>query len=253
MRVRAFAGLLGLVTAAAVLHGAGASADQSTQTVKARKATVVASWQMNETSGRTMVDSSGSGLAGTIGDSVRINVATPGSRGYHFEGPLNVKNPERLVLVPDNSMLDPGTGTYSVSIRFRTKGTRPNIVQKGQSNDGGGMWKLVVHTGWPRCHFRDENFNTKAIGFMNSPDPDAKVSDGAWHTLRCVRNLDSVCLYLDEGTSSAMKRCIRGSIGRIDNKRPLAIGGKHRCDPTKASTSCDYFNGDIDWIRIDRP
>ncbi len=208
---------------------------------------------MNETSGPTMFDDSVNELDGYIGSSVRVNWG--GAGVYHFEGPLNVQNRERLVLVDDEEtdMLDPLNGTYSVTVRFRTSGSRPNILQKGQSEDSGGMWKLVVHTGWPRCHYRDASHNTKAIGFRKSPDPNAKVDDGDWHVLRCVRNLNSVCVYLDEGTSTAMSKCINGSIGSIDNKWPLSIGGKMRCDPARASTTCDYFNGDIDWVRIERP
>ena len=252
VRARLLTVAVGMVTIAAAMQGVGAAATDATPVM--RKATlVVGDWQMNETSGQTMVDSSGNGLNGYIGRSVRINYPTPTGKGYHFEGPLNVQNRERLALVDDTPMLDPGTGTYSVSVRFRTTGSRPNILQKGQSEDSGGYWKLVIHTGWPRCHYRDENHNTKAIGFYKSPNPNAKVDDGDWHTLRCVRNLTNVCVYLDEGTPSAMSRCIKGSIGRIDNKWPLSIGGKLRCDPARASTTCDYFNGDIDWVRIEKP
>ena len=214
---------------------------------------LVGDWQMNESSGSTMIDASRNGLDGDIGSSVRINRPTPTSRGYHFDGPVNVKNQGRLVLVPDTPMLDPGTGTYSVAIRFKTNASHPNILQKGQSEDAGGYWKLVIHTGWPRCHYRDENHNTKAIGFDKSPNPNAKVNDGDWHTLRCVRNLTSVCVSLDEGTPNAMQRCIKGTLGRIDNKWPLSIGGKLRCDAAQASKTCDYFNGDIDWVRIEKP
>jgi Laminin G domain len=243
---------VGMVTMAAAMQGVSAAATDATPMMR-KASLVVGDWPMNETSGQTMVDVSGNGLNGYIGSSVRINWPTPSGRGYHFEGPLNVQNRERLVLVNDTPMLDPGTGTYSVSVRFRTTGSRPNILQKGQSEDAGGYWKLVIHTGWPRCHYRDENHNTKAIGFYKSPNPNAKVDDGDWHTLRCVRNLNSVCVYLDEGTPTAMSRCIKGTIGRIDNKWPLSIGGKMRCDPARATTTCDYFNGDIDWVRIEKP
>jgi hypothetical protein len=242
--------------AAGVHQAASQSAQPGTQVsaLAAYSAVAVGDWPMNESGRPTMTDVSGNGLDGYIGSSVQTNWPTgAGGKGYHFAGPLNVQNRERLVLVDDNPLLDPGTGTYSVIVRFRTTGSRPNILQKGQSEDTGGYWKLVIHTGWPRCHYRDLNHSTKAIGFDKSPDPNAKVNDGDWHVLRCERNTNSVCVYLDEGTPTAMKRCIKGSIGRIDNKQPLSIGGKSRCDPLQASTTCDYFNGDIDWVRIERP
>ena len=220
----------------------------------AYSAVVVGEWQMNETGGTVMHDDSGNGLDGYIGTSIVTNWPTgDGGKAFHFVGPRNVQNRERLATVADTPALDPGTGTYSVIVRFRTTGSIPNILQKGQSEDTGGYWKLVIHQGWPRCHFRDLNHNTKAIGFDNSPDPNAKVNDGDWHTLRCERNATSVCVYLDEGTPTYMKKCINGSIGNIDTKWPLSIGGKYRCDPADATHTCDYFNGDIDWVRIERP
>lgn len=249
---------LAVVAAAVQWGGASAAAGRESGSPGAQRAaytaTVMGDWEMNESSGTVMTDTSGNGLDGYIGTSVVKNWSTGnGGTGYHFVGSLSVQNHERLALVDDTPMLDPGTSTYSVIVRFRTTGPRPNILQKGQSEDTGGYWKLVIHTGWPRCHYRDLNYNTKAIGLVKSPDPNAKVNDGDWHTLRCERNASSVCVYLDEGTPTAMKRCIKGSIGSIDNKWPLSIGGKYRCDPARAATTCDYFNGDIDWVHIERP
>ena len=40
----------------------------------------------------------------------------------------------------------------------------------------------------------------------------------------------------------------KGSSGTISNPRPITIGGKLACDQIK--TTCDYFTGDIDYIRI---
>jgi Laminin G domain len=257
MRTRSLALLSGLaVLAAALQWGAPAAATNHTAAAQraAYTATVIGDWQMDETSGQVMTDTSGNGLDGYIGTSVVKGWSTgDGGTAYHFAGPLSVQNRERLATVDETDALDPGTDTYSVIVRFRTLGSRPNILQKGQSEDTGGYWKLVIHTGWPRCHYRDLNYNTKAIGLYKSPDPNALVNDGDWHTLRCERNASSVCVYLDEGTPTAMKKCIQGSIGSINNKWPLSIGGKYRCNPLKASTTCDYFNGDIDWVRIERP
>ena len=267
MRTRWFSAVVGFaVMTAGLALAEPASAASSSRTAStgaqqsstvaasaAYSASVIGFWQMNETSGRTMVDSSGNGLNGYIGTSVVTDWPTgDGGRAYHFYGPLNVQNRERLAVVAENPMLDPGTGTYSVIVRFRTKGSRPNILQKGQSEDAGGYWKLVIHNGFPRCHYRDLNYNTKAITLW-TPDSSGRVDDNVWHVVRCERNTNSVCVYLDEGTSHALKKCISGSIGKIDNKWPLSIGGKYRCDPARATTTCDYFNGDIDWVRIERP
>ena len=256
MRARWVVSAVGLaVVAAGVLVGGPAAAgERKAAAAPAYTASVIGNWPMNETSRPTMTDTSGHGLNGYIGTSVTVHYPTgDGGFAYHFTGPGNVQNRERLVLVNDNPMLDPGTGTYSVIVRFRTKLSQPNILQKGQSQDAGGYWKLVIHNGGPRCHYRDLNYNTKATDFGDAPPANAKVNDGKWHTVRCERDVDKVCLYLDEGTPGALSHCIKGSVGNIDNKWPLSIGGKERCDPNRATTTCDYFTGDIDWVRIERP
>ncbi len=209
-------------------------------------------WRMEEGSNASvMTDASPNNLDGNIGsDVITGRVSSSGSRFYHFEGPSRVVNDERLVLVPDNPRLDPGTSEYSITIRFRTSAGGPNIIQKGQSETSGGMWKLVLKTHWPRCHFRDGNHNTKAIGFVNSPLPQARADDGQWHILQCERLSNGVRVTMDEGTQDEMKRFIKGSIGNIDNRFPLSIGGKSACNGQ--DVTCDYLNGDIDWIRIEK-
>ncbi len=93
---------------------------------------------------------------------MRVGFSPAATTGdYSFPGPhFAPYNPEKLVLVPDDpnangARLDPGTSPYAVTIRFRTTADKPNIVQKGQNNVGGGFWKLVLKSGWARCHFED--------------------------------------------------------------------------------------------------
>ena len=211
----------------------------------------VTDWELNEGPDATvMVDSSGNGLDGHIGSDVQTGASTPSGLGYTFSGPTSGQNPERLVTVADDPRLDPGTEAYAVTIRFRTFAAEPNIVQKGQAGQAGGFWKLVLKQGWPRCHFRDGNGNTKAIGFVNGPSS-WKANDGQWHTVRCERLTNGVRVTLDYGDPDAVSKFIRGAIGRVDNSRPFAIGGKVNC--AAADVGCDYFNGKIDWITVDRP
>jgi hypothetical protein len=215
-------------------------------------ASVTASWQMNETARPTMVDSSGLGLNGVIGSNVAIARATSdGGLAYGFSGDRGVVTDERLVTVPDDSQLDPGTGTYAVTVRMRTAKPNNNMLQKGQSGQTGGYWKLQMHDGWPICLFRDSAGNSRAIGFVNSSDPNTKVNDSTWHTLRCERTATGVNMTIDYGSPTAITKTINGTVGNIDNTRPLSIGGKLDCNGT--TVGCDYFSGSIDWVSIERP
>lgn len=213
---------------------------------------VVGDWQMDETAGSTlMVDGSGNGIDLNIGSDVVLHEATPSGFGYRFKGPWWIVNDNRLVTLPDDDRLDPGTDPFAVTIRFKTGAVDPNIVQKGQDNQTGGYWKLALKKGWPRCHFEDENHNTRAIGFVNDVRPETKVSDGQWHTLRCERTATGVKLTINYGEPGAISKFIKGTIGRINNTRPFTLGGKFDCDGTVVT--CDYFAGAVDWLKIDRP
>ena len=46
---------------------------------------------------------------------------------------------------------------------------------------------------------------------------------------------------------------IRKTTGNIDNPKPWTIGGKFECDTsdrTVSADSCDYFPGDIDYVKL---
>jgi hypothetical protein len=197
-----------------------------------------------------MVDSS-SGLNGAVG-----SLVTTGGGVYTFSGPRNVPNHDRLVLVQDDSQgrLDPGSAPYAVTIRLRTTDPKPNIVQKGQNNQAGGFWKLVLKNGYPRCHFEDSTGAIKAIGFVGGP-PERKADDGEWHVLRCERTLTGVRLTMDPGTPAEFSRFIRGTIGSIDSRRPFSIGGKVDCNGVpkdQGGVGCDYFRGQLDYVVVEK-
>lgn len=219
----------------------------------------VGHWQMDEPRGSgTIADSSGHGHNGTVGDEVTTGVSLPGGGiGFEFHGPFSGYDPERLALVPDSPELDPGTQPYAVTLRIRTTGSRPNIIQKGQNNQRGGFWKFVIHSGWLRCHFRDENGNSTAIGFVRTSVSN-KVNDNEWHVIRCERTANGVRATVNYGEPNEVTKFHRGPLGNIDNSRPLMIGGKLDCKPGRTlpkngrEVNCDYFTGLIDWITIEK-
>lgn len=228
----------------ALVIAAGTAASSSTA---ASGAAYIAYYPMQEKSGTVMNDTSGNGIHGKIGSNVVLGENTrDGSLAYRFRGTSGVYDAERLVLINNRPSINVGNGPFKVSWRIKTKGQYSNVSQKGQAGTAGGMWKLVIEKGWPRCHFEDGNGNRQAIGFFNSTNPATKVADGKWHTVSCERTSTGVKTTID-----GISRWKKGPLGPIDNTYPLSLGGKWACNKDKVG--CDYFSGAMDWFSIERP
>jgi hypothetical protein len=200
---------------------------------------------MNEGPGATtMVDSSGGGINGSIGDHVTTGYTYAGATGYHWS---YVKpnqppaDPERLVTVSDGR-LNPGSSVYSVTVRFRTTVNFGNIIQKGQSGTAGGYWKWQIPSGKLSCLFRGVVNGSTVSKSVNSGTN--LLNDGAWHTVTCTRTTTGVTMTID----GSITRRATGWSGTISNTKPLAIGGKLNCD--QSTITCDYFVGDVDYVKI---
>lgn len=201
----------------------------------------VAAWKMNERAGaRTMHDSSGSNLSGTIGSAVVTGVVTNGAKGYRWLGKnKDGYHPERLVRV-NSSRLNPGTNDFVVTIRLFTGAGDQNIIQKGQSTTTGGYWKIDMVEGHVICLFK----GSRGRSAVRSTQ---KVSNNSWHTVRCARRGTRVSITIDGGTP----RSNVGATGRIANSKVLAIGGKASCNG--GSIQCDYYIGRIDYAFVRKP
>ena len=201
-------------------------------------------WQMNEGAGaRTAVDSSGNGLNGVIGTSVQTGAAlTGGGTGYRF--PYIKPNsppadPQHLVTVPHDNRLNPGTGDFAIEFRMRTTHSFGNVIQKGQAGSKGGYWKFQQPSGKITCLFRG------SAGSSTGTSGTVRVNDGAWHTVRCERTSSMVTMLVDGNVTSRN----RNATGTIANTRPMTIAGKGNCD--QVAITCDYFSGDIDYVKIE--
>lgn len=205
---------------------------------------VEASWQMNEAPGATvMTDSSGHGFNGAINQNgLDTGAVYNGATGYRwaYKDPngLPVAN-ERIINVADNDRLDPMNDVYTLEIRYRTTRNFGNIVQKGQSTTPGGQVKIQNPQGRPSCLFKSGS------GQVGVRVPTA-LNDNQWHTLTCVKEPTRLTMYVD-GVYVGRKN---GSTGIINNKSPISIGGKTNCD--QVTITCDYYTGDIDYIKITR-
>jgi hypothetical protein len=227
-----------LLTVTAALAGVLALA------MPANAATPVANWQMNEAAGdRTMVDSSGNGLNGAIGTSVQTGVAlTGGGTGYRFpyiRPNTPPPDPQHLVTVPNNNRLNPGTGNFAVEFRMRTTHSFGNVIQKGQAGSKGGYWKFQQPSGKISCLFRG------SAGSSTASSATVRVNDGNWHVVRCERTSSSVTMWVDGVFTSRN----RNATGTIANTRPVTIAGKGNCD--QVEITCDYFSGDLDYVKIE--
>lgn len=207
---------------------------------------IEASWEMNEAPGATvMIDSGPNAInVGINQNGLDTGVAYAGAVGYRwaYRSPTAPPaSPERVIVIPDNDNLDPGAAnqTFAVEIRYRTKQKFGNIIQKGQSTSAGGQWKIQNPGGIPQCLFK---------GPQGQGGTTAKtaLNDNAWHVLRCVKTPTAVEQYVD-GVRVGRKS---GVVGSVNNSFAMTIGGKNSCDQVKVT--CDYFTGDIDYVRISR-
>jgi hypothetical protein len=207
--------------------------------------TVLANWQMNEGPGATtMVDSSGQGINGSIGSAVKTGVVFQGATGYQwlFTSPTNPPAQPQRIIQANSASLNPNSGNYSVTLRYRTTKHFGNIIQKGQGGAKGGYFKIENPNGQLNCVFR----GTNSSGQFQRKDAQAPTaqSDGNWHIATCSRTATGLTLTIDGKVVATAK----GSSGNITNSNPITIGGKLNCDQVKIT--CDYFTGGIDYVTI---
>ncbi|WBB72033.1 PKD domain-containing protein [Micromonospora sp. WMMD1128] len=227
-------GVAAIVAAAGVTVGAVPAQANATRTV--------AFWSMDEPASSTLLrDSSGSGRHGTVGGEVVTGAIYAGATGHRFATHLPTDQeyvPDHVNLVPHSTDFNPDAGDFSVTIRYRTTYSFGNILQKGQGNTAGGYWKLEAPGGRPKCLFRGGD-GASRTGYTDVP-----IADGQWHTVTCNRTAAYVEMYVDGVRTSRLN----GPTSTIANSWPLSVGGKSQCDGTKVT--CDYFAGDIDYVKI---
>lgn len=200
----------------------------------------IASWEMDESAGATVaVDASGNGLDGAVGSDVQTGVDFGKATGYRFPyiTGSSPPRPEHIVSVTETDALDPELARFTVALRFRSRQTWANLVQKGQSGMTGGFWKVDISSGVLTCLFRDGSGQTSTT---SSGTP---INGDEWHRVRCTRTTEKVVMVID-----GVKRDTRNNpTGSINNGAPLTIAGKAYCGD---GVECDYWWGDMDYIRI---
>jgi hypothetical protein len=196
----------------------------------------------------TVPDTSGMGHDGRLGPDSTAHLGFNGSSVFFDRHvPTNgffIPDGNHLITVPDaaDGSLDPGTGNFSVIIRYRTKEKFGNVIQKGQATTAGGQVKFQQPKGKMTCMFKTPT-GTATAGSGTTP-----LNDNLFHTVRCDRTPTSVTMWVDGVRTGRVNH----TTGNLDNKKPWSIGGKLDCDTVAGSgaDSCDYFSGDIDYVRI---
>ena len=199
-------------------------------TAAAMVGTIVAQWNMDETSGTTMYDSSGNGNNGTT-----TNVVMTGA-GYQFDGRSS------KVVVKNSPSLALGSKDFSFSVTFQTsvvppQGTDYDLIRKGTGVSTGGEFKLEIvynrGVGKPKCVVSD------SLGNTASERGNVNVADGQVHTVTCTKSGTAVTQQVDSLPPSAATGNITGPITTI---KPLTIGIKA---PTATGIGADWYNGTI--------
>jgi Concanavalin A-like lectin/glucanases superfamily len=211
----------GRVTATAVALAAVCVAANQ---VTASATTFGASWQMNETSGTVMHDSSGNGNNGAL-----HNVKLNGS-AYGFNGTSS------YVSVPNSASLNPGTTNFRLTAAVKINkipaaNNDYDIVRKGLAGTAGGDYKLeVLATGKAFCHMKG---SSGGVSIGAGP----ALSTGAFHTISCTKTATTVTLVVDGATVG--KATV--TVGSISNTSGVFVGAK---------PNDDYLNGYLNQVTI---
>jgi hypothetical protein len=220
----------------------------------------VARWQLNEPAHATvMVDASGNGHNGSIPaqthpamPQIITGVTQAGTKSAFYRWRNHCPacapaDPTRVISVPDApdgslDITDPNVH-YTIVFRFRTTHPFGNYMQKGQSATRGGQIKVQGPKGNVQCLFKGANGVRVGTGWGAS----RPLDDGQWHTVTCVHTATQVKEFVDDNPKPVVKN---GVTGPIDNRTAMTIGGKLSCD--QVTTTCDYFSGDMDYVKVYR-
>jgi concanavalin A-like lectin/glucanase superfamily protein len=188
-------------------------------------ATVAARWLMNESSGTTMLDSSGKGNNGTLIGGVR-----PTGGAYAFNG-------TGWVSVPNSSSLVAGSGNIDITLQIATTsmpGTGAldfDLLRKGTTI----QYKVELYGLNGRavglCRFKGD---TTGVTVKGGPS----LNDGAWHTIECIKTSTSAQLKVD----GVVIKTVNKAVGSITTSKNVALGSKYG--------SNDWYTGQMRNVTI---
>ena len=187
--------------------------------------TVAALWHMNETSGTTMVDSSGHGNNGTL-HSVQTAYGCS-ARGYTFNGTSS------YVSVPSSASLNPGSANITISFYLSTtslpKSGDYDLLRKGAYPAQNYKVELLPG-GQIMCTFQGSSSRHNATGGSG-------LNNGAWHHIQCIKTASQIKTVID-GT---VRATTNATVGSISNTSAAYLG---------AHPGSDWYKGKLDEASI---
>jgi len=190
---------------------------------RAAGATTSDTWHMDETSGSTMVDSTGN-HPGKVHNVALGQTADAGADGtaYGFNGKSS------YVSIPTKGDLNAGSSDVHISFHLMTTTvpSKPDydLFRKGQAP--GQEYKVEMQpNGQVSCYFHG---SAGSATVQAGPD----LHDGVWHSIQCEKSSSAVKLTID-GTSHTNKK----SVGSISNSFDMIVG---------AYPGGDFYEGAMD-------
>ncbi len=205
-----------------------------TESSSSSSPTVAAQWNMDETSGTTMFDSSGNNNNGKLYGPVQVGVAGPAGHGtaYSFSGKSDVDVPHSASLV---------AGSADINISFWL-----NTTHLPSSGD----YDLVRMGDYPAQEYKVELLKSNQIectyhgsSSSNNATGGANLSNGQWHFVQCIKTASAIQLWID-GTLVHSTAAVIGSVSPPSDVNIGAHGNPG------TSAGYDWYQGALDDVSI---
>jgi len=230
--------LIGMILALCMARASmGKSPDPApTDPKDAKDPTLVAWWQLDETSGADATDVSPGKQHGKL-------MGGPAWTKGHKNGALKFDGKDDYVAITKAFYKRAGIPALTVAAWIRTSSPSEQVIA---SFDGSEYWGLEVNGIFAKYGQVGWSVMTDA-GQINLAGR-ARVNDGQWHHVAGVFDNGRATIYVDGVADATMTR---GQTFGTDNRRYgfLGVGSKaDKYDGTRASGT--YFAGDMDDVRI---
>jgi hypothetical protein len=195
---------------------------------------LAAQWNMDETSGTTMADSSGNHNNGTLHGPVQVGVPGPAGHGtaYSFSGQSDAD-------VPYSSTLVAGSANINISFWLNTT----NLPSSGD-------YDLVRMGDYPAQEYKVELLKSNQIACTyhgssssNNATGGASLNNGQWHYVQCIKTASAIQLWID----GVLVHSTSAVIGSVSPPSDVNVGAHG--NPGSA-TGFDWYQGKLDDVSI---